>query len=317
MQARFIVMTDTHFEPASPEDFIWWNRMLISKNQVIVDAIVEKVTELQPDFVVHCGDFTSDAAFESFDFGKKNMDRLPCPYYVALGNHDTFNPEIRNCISGLLENENGSFSYTRKFDGFNLVILDCAYWIDPHGNDSPHMLRDDGYDSLGPPDHVLQWLVDACATDGGVPTVLAMHVPIVAKPRYRVGSFPGGGAGDVEPPDRDILPDGASLQHLVDEIPNHTRLLKIIEENPQIKLILSGHWHIHDIIVRGTQVFCSTGSMIEYPIEMRLVDLSDDGINISTVSIGDGRFAEESLIPKYRNTFTAGEDGDREYSIRW
>ena len=318
MHARFIVMTDTHFEPASQKDFIWWNRMLISKNQGIIDAIVETVTDLRPDFVVHCGDFTSDAALESFDFGKKNMDRLPCPYYIALGNHDTFKPDTRNYAAGLLENENGSFSYKRTFDGFNLVILDCAYWINPAGEYSEYMSRNEGYGNIGPPDPALQWLEGTCASGGDVPTILAMHTPIVAKSHYDAGSFPGGGAtGDTEPPDRDILHDGATLQHLVDEIPNHRRLLEIIENNPQIKLVLTGHWHLHDIITRKFQVFCATGSMIEYPLEMRLVELSDKRIEISTVAIAGGRFAEASLIPKYRNEFTAGEDRDREYSLRW
>ena len=292
--------------------------MLISKNQEIVDAIVEKVTELGPDFVVHCGDSTSDGAQESFDFGKKNMDRLPCPYYVALGNHDTFKAGTREYIAGMLENENGSFTYERKFDGFDLIILDCAHWINDQGESSEHMSRDEGYGDLGPPNDALRRFEEICAFDGDVPTILAMHTPVTAKPHYQVGSFPGGGAaGDDDPPDRDILPDGASLQHLVDEMPNHGHLLEIIERNPQIKLILSGHWHIHDIVTRGSQVFCSTGSMIEYPIEMRLVEFSDDGMSISTISVAGGRFADASLIPKYRNEFTAGGEKDRRIAVRW
>ena len=292
--------------------------MLISKNQEIVDATVEAVSELQPDFVVHCGDFTSDSSPESFEFGRKNLDRLPCPYYVALGNHDTFKPGSRKIAGEMLESDGGSFSYKRTFNGINLILLDCAHWINSGGEDSEHMEQDAGFNKIGPPDHVLAWLEATCADDSKSPAILAMHAPVVAKPRYPVGSFPGGGAdGNDEPPDRQILEDGASLQHLVDEVPNHGRLIRIIERNPQIKLILSGHWHIHDIITRESQVFCSTGSMIEYPVEMRLVELSDRRVSISTVSIGEGRFAEESLIQKYRNEFTAGADKDRTFLFEW
>ena len=172
--------------------------------------------------------------------------------------------------------------------------------------------------TLAPPDHVLKWLEETCNAERDVPAILAMHPPILAKPHYRVGSFPGGGAaGDVELPDREVLTDGASLNYLVDDIPHHDRLLDIIERNPQVKLILAGHWHIHDIITRGSQVYCSTGSMIEYPLEMRLIELSDKGMEISIVSVAGGRFAEESLIPKYRNDFAAGDDHDRNFTIRW
>ncbi len=59
MDATFVVMTDTHFAaPGTGKDGAWWNKEITSQSASIAESLVSTVKDLNPDFIIHCGDFT-------------------------------------------------------------------------------------------------------------------------------------------------------------------------------------------------------------------------------------------------------------------
>src|SRR5829696_287940 len=57
-------------------------------DSAVVDRLVEKICELQPDLIVVSGDLTQRAKTKQFREARAFLDRLPCPQLVVPGNHD-------------------------------------------------------------------------------------------------------------------------------------------------------------------------------------------------------------------------------------
>ncbi|MBK6748915.1 MAG: metallophosphoesterase [Pyrinomonadaceae bacterium] len=70
---KIVHLSDIHFGTADP---------------TVVDRLVEKVRELEPDIVVVSGDLTQRAKPREFREARQFLDRLPQPQIVVPGNHD-------------------------------------------------------------------------------------------------------------------------------------------------------------------------------------------------------------------------------------
>lgn len=296
--------------PGTGQDMTWWNRMLKTRSPEIADAIVSTVTALAPDFVVHCGDVTDDGALASFHQAKKVMDRMGCPYYLTLGNHDTFQPGTRGAITGLFENGDGTFYYARDLGGLRFVFLDCAYWIRRDGQEDEHIDRDiykaGGYLGIGPSKEELDWLKKELAANEGTPTIVVAHTPILSKPTFPVGSLPNG-----QPVKHAPSPYTDIAEYCV----GHKKLMQTITSARNVRAVLTGHWHIFDVVSKDGIHHCQTGSMIEFPFEMRLAQISDGHMSITAVPLNDRSFQEMSLLKELGNSWVAGECEDRELGI--
>ena len=297
MTTSFLIIADTHFVvPGAGQDMTWWNRMLKTQSSEIADSIVSTVTALDPDFVVHCGDITDNGTLASFHQAKEVMDRLCCPYYVTLGNHDTWQPGTREAIAGLFENAHGKFYYARDLGGLRFVFLDCAYWIRRDGQEDEHIdwnvYRAGGYLGIGPSEEELNWLARELVANGDMPTIVVCHTPVFSKSTYPVGSLPRG-----KPVKQDVSPYADFAGYCV----GHKKLMQMITSAGGVRAILTGHWHIFDIACNDGVYHCQTGSMIEFPFEMRLARVTDGRLSMTTVGLNDQSFREMSFLCELRN----------------
>lgn len=58
------------------------------EDRVVVERLVEKITELEPDIIVVSGDLTQRARKSQFEKAREFLARLPQPQIVVPGNHD-------------------------------------------------------------------------------------------------------------------------------------------------------------------------------------------------------------------------------------
>lgn len=311
MKHSFIVISDTHFAaPGTGEDKAWWNRMLQSRSPEIADALVSTINRLAPDFVVHCGDITDAGDTDSFIFAKTVMDRFSCPCFTTLGNHDTWWKGNREKIAHVFGFAEKNFCYSRELAGFRFLFMDNAYWVKKDGTDAEYLDWDlyekGGYYGDGPSLEGLRWLEKELEHSQHIPTIVVMHAPITGKPYYPVGSLPGG------KPVKESLTPGEELDNYC---VHREKLRYLIGRALNIIVVLAGHSHFFDIAFEEGTFHCQTGSLIEFPFEMRLVQFDHKRINMSTIGLDDERFAEASVVEEWGNRWVAGTAEDRELVI--
>lgn len=325
MDTRFVVMTDTHFTaPGTGKDECYWNRVLRSRSSEIADSLVSTVKSLSPDFIIHCGDFTDASDMASFRFGKKVMDRMGSPYFMVLGNHDTWTEGIRESIAPLFEHGPGArFYYTRRLGGIRFLFLDCAYWIRKDGVESEGLdwdLYEKGiYADIGPTYDQLVWLERELDLDQKTPTVIVTHAPMHTKPTFSIGTLPEGKIPEGDPAKWNPAPRTEFVDGDIRVAGNffiHDEAVKdMVDHAPNVMAVFAGHQHFADITRDRNTVHCLTGSLVEYPFEMRLVRVCDGVLSISPIELDAPRFKRDSLIVEWGNQWVAGIDTDRHFSM--
>ena len=126
----------------------------------ILRAAVERInTDLRPDLVVVTGDLVdSGKDLESLREVKTWLDRLTCPYYPVIGNHDQ------------------PATYQQVFPGPLDYVVQRGEWrfvaLDSH---SGRLSADS-----------LNWLETQLSANQGHPTVVMLHHPLLLNPIYDV-----------------------------------------------------------------------------------------------------------------------------------
>ena len=92
---HFVFITDTHYWPDAPRDY--GAPKMLTRGREIHDAIPPAVNALNPEFVVHGGDFlcggsSFDLPTETYERSIRDMretfDHLQAPFFAIPGNHD-------------------------------------------------------------------------------------------------------------------------------------------------------------------------------------------------------------------------------------
>lgn len=312
MTARFVVISDTHFRvPGSVnEDKTFWNRVLRTRIGEVGECLVDTINQLAPDFVVHCGDVTGLCEMRNWDFACSLLDRLDCPWFAVLGNHDTWFPGVRDAFAARFGRARGRCFYRRDLGGLRFLFLDTAHWYGREGQVSPYLDKD-LYDrgkivGMGPSDAHLDWLEDQLATSQNMLVALVTHPPLGYRARYPASTLPKG-----EPADA----GGESLEDYFGPVVHGEAMRGMMRRHGNVRIVFSGHWHIFDRVMQDGVVHCQTGSMREYPFEMRLVTIRRDRLEVETVPLRSQDFQTASLIPEWHNEWVAGTAGDRTFSV--
>lgn len=295
---RFVHVTDPHL--ASQRDGIWNNRFLCTMMPDVMACLAKDLALLAPDFMLLTGDIVSTQTREAMLEARDEVERLGIPYYPMGGNHDFV---LDNSRAWFLEAFRPHLPAPRtyySFDHKNLhfCVLD-AWWMWSDGSlnevSEASVVQDldrslEGARWAVPP-HILHWLEEDLGAHRDVPTVIAVHYPVLPIPlRLHRPEFNNGGC-----------------------LENGDLLLSCFANHPQVKAIFSGHVHLHFVERVGGLTQVVTGALPEYPTEFREVQVHEDRMEVRTVGLSDGEFAQRSLIPG--KGWTAGEACDRNVVI--
>jgi 3',5'-cyclic AMP phosphodiesterase CpdA len=315
---RFIVMSDPHFTiPNSIPDGTWWYRTLASRAEDRNSSLIRTIRSFNPVVVVNCGDFTGDGRQASFKLGKEVMDKTGCEWITAVGNHDTNWPGVREEISALYSLPSNVNYYSHLLrsgkDVFCFLVLDLCWHVWRDGSVRPHIdteafkageiLRfaiDDGQ---------LKWLDQQLEKHRDHNVFLVTHTPIVYKKNVLVGTLPKTDT---------VVNREVALNTLNPELESDSaeRLKTILKKHRQtIRMVFSGHTHIHEVIYQFGIPFCTTASLRECPFELRVADVEGGRMRISTQGLDDPTLFADSYEEWRNNEWIMGASEDRDFEI--
>ncbi len=296
---RFVHLSDLHL--ASERDGEWNNRFLCSMMGDVMDCLRGDLQALRPDFLLITGDVVSTQTREAMLTARGMLDRIGIPYYPMGGNHDFVLPESRawfvEVFGDILPEPRSYYTFVHK--GVRFCALD-AWWCWPDGSlrpEGPQVAVDSIDESLkglywALPEEQMVWLEGVLSGDSATPTVIAVHYPVVAVPkRLRKPGFR----------------DGGSLE-------NGAELMVLLARHAQVRAVFTGHVHANFIETWDMVTHVTTGGLPEYPVEYRVIEVSEEGMKVRTRGLSDPSFAKRSLIPGHG--YTAGTAGDRAAVIR-
>jgi 3',5'-cyclic-AMP phosphodiesterase len=228
---RFVFMTDIHLQP---------ERNAMNGFQ----AAIDKVNQINPDFVITGGDLIMDAlaathsrADSLYSIYDSMSQGFAMPVYNTMGNHevygtyqkgqrDSLNPDFEE---RMFENRIGKRYYSFDHKGWHFMILDAI--------EQPGRYYIGGID-----DQQMDWIkTDLATLDPTVPIVISVHIPfITAQTQMLNGST------------------AASEDSWV--ITNSKEVLALFDHK-NLKLVLQGHLHILEDIFIFDKHFITGGAV--------------------------------------------------------
>lgn len=88
---------------------------------------VRQINDMNPDFVIICGDLVHRASDTSFNDFRKIISRLEAPCYLVAGNHDVENVPTLESLSYYRQHLSSDYySFTHK--GYNFIVVNSNLW---------------------------------------------------------------------------------------------------------------------------------------------------------------------------------------------
>lgn len=228
----FVFMTDIHIQPE------------LKAEQGFQQAI-NKVNQLNPDFVITGGDLVMDVMDQPYERADmlykmylKNMDLFEMPVYNTMGNHENYgiamdagvdreHPEYEE---GMFEERIGSRYASFDYNGWHFMLLDS-------------IIPTEDYSYIGWIDEEqMEWIKeDLKQVHPETPIVISTHIPFLSIFPQWTGN-----------------PIGEKKSALV---VNNAREVLTLFDNHNLKLVLQGHLHyVEDISVGGIR-FITAGAV--------------------------------------------------------
>ena len=295
---RFLFLSDTHFTCKNGvKNPIWLNRLLIYKWDEIKEKVIAEIKRLNPEAIIHCGDFTHFGSREDFAYGKEILDATGIEWYAVPGNHDAFACDVKDEMRKKYDMAAGrGFHYSKLFGRIAVLFLDvCAF------ADGKHFSIDDS---------TLIWLESFLIENSDRLVFLVCHIPI--KHRNVISNN-----GTLFDNDGFITGKlfGRHFDDNIGKIKNVDKIKKIIRQNAHIKIVFSGHWHINSLYMSNGVYYKIVPSICEYPCEVVIVDCNDDKIRIYNKALESLNLREDSIIKERNNTWAAGTKEARDTTI--
>ncbi|HLW10636.1 MAG TPA: metallophosphoesterase [Fermentimonas sp.] len=215
---RFVFMADIHYH---------------EKNHApdALDAAIDSINKLNPDFILVGGDIVYDALRRDLDDAEEQSlaflekaKRINAPIYYAIGNHDHFalynrDIEVDHPLYGkkYFEKHFGERYYSFDHKGWHFITLD-------------NMTVTEDRKYIGRLDSIqLDWLQkDLKQVSDSTPVVIMAHVPLITT----LSQWHGGGTN----------PNGNRIA-----IENSNEIIKLFRDK-NLRMILQGHIHYYEVL---------------------------------------------------------------------
>ncbi|MGF1506417.1 MAG: metallophosphoesterase family protein [Anaerolineae bacterium] len=256
----FAHLTDIHLSAQSAS----WSTIDDEADDLLRETIDRLNDTADLDFVVITGDVLDVAVPSELARFTALMDKLQAPWHFVPGNHDGFidpnHPDSfapPQAVPSIAPRMMDPVPYAQKARwsrqvaaGIQLIGLDSRY-------------ADDWAGTIG--DEQIAWLRDELETHRDDAVLIAVHHPLhQITPR------------NSEPYFKNFVADNAE------------QVTAVLDEHPQVKMVLSGHHHANHIARIGARVHVATASLTGYPCAYRLIRFEPQGdayrIQISTHS---------------------------------
>lgn len=258
---RLGIVSDFHL--GGTRDSGWNNLQLQRHATEIAMAAIETLNAQAPEIVFVTGDLTEDGYREGdwthqLALARDLLEKLTVPWYVVPGNHD------RTLVkSGDFDRIMGDHLvplYTRRGD-LGIVGL----------REGPAVVGNT-YSSLG--QDQIEQVVAALKADPPQTLLIFSHFPLISEETLvekHNGKYPG------------HFEDGAVL---LDRLSGVTQNRMVV---------FAGHMHWHYITENPRWIQCTTGGMIEYPIELRIVTLHPTTMHFQVFPVAPSEIVAQSL----------------------
>lgn len=215
--------------------------------------IVEHLRNCDIDFLLLPGDLTQDGEPENHQWLADYLKTLPFPVYVIPGNHDFptlsgYNPgkypaityqQFPNYYRHCGYHQTEQLYYTCQLHpGVQLIGLNS------------NIFNDQGEQMGCLDESQLQWLETILPTLENQMVIVMIHHNVIEH-------FPGQAQNPL------------SSRYILD---NAERLKQLLHDYG-VRLILTGHLHIQDIVKEGNLYEITTGSLVSYPHPYRIIDV--------------------------------------------
>jgi hypothetical protein len=276
---RIGVVSDFHL--GGTKDSRWNNLQLQRHASKIARAAIRRLNEQAPDVVFVTGDLTEDGYREGdwthqLKLARVLLDGLTLPWKVVPGNHDR--TLVKSGDFDRVMGEHVLPMYSRAGD-LGIVAL----------REGP-AVTGNTYSSIGQAQ--IEQVVAAVRQDPAEQLLIFSHFPLISEEAFSAknnGKYPG------------HFEDGAVLLEQLGRVASK----RIV--------VFAGHMHWHLVTASPTWIQCTTGGMIEYPVELRMVTLEANCIRFQVMNVAASEFAKESLVEG--GGWVSGEAKDRKGAL--
>jgi predicted phosphodiesterase len=221
----FAAIADSHIKRYQFDDYRYLKALSISR-ELLANCVADINDHVPPvDFVVHLGDVTDFGTVSDFNHAKNVLDKLQCPLYPVVGNHDNFMSDNKAAWKEFAALD--STNYTFDYRGFHFVVIDCT--------PNPYDPAEIGCDSV-----LRDWVVSDLARNSGRPAVILSHFNMWER-------------------DWNAMFDTTEHYAEYDGMPE---LRQVLEEAGNVVAVINGHVHANRVEVHNGIYYIDIGATL-------------------------------------------------------